>query len=63
MMRRLIEMLAGWLDSAEREAVLGDLVESGKSDGQAMRDLLGLVARSRQSLGTIQFPGSFCWVL
>ena len=45
MMGRLIEMLAGWLDSAEREAVLGDLVESGKTNGQALRDMIGLVAR------------------
>ena len=45
MMGRLIEMLAGWLDSAEREVVLGDLAEGCKSNAQTMRDLLGLVAR------------------
>lgn len=45
MMRRLIEMLAGWLDSAEREAVLGDLVESGNSEVASLCDLVGLVAR------------------
>jgi hypothetical protein len=37
------------LEPDEREVVLGDFAESGTTDGRALRDLLGLVAR-RQAL-------------
>ena len=45
MNRRVVEVLAGILEPAEREAVLGDLEETGKSGFQAAVDLLGLVVR------------------
>ena len=41
----LLEMFARALEPAEREAVLGDLAESGKSATLAAGDLIGLIAR------------------
>ena len=60
---RLIEILAGWLDSSEREAVLGDLTERGKTNGKRCAISLDSWCNGNQSPGTIQFPGSSCWVL
>src|SRR5215472_12126234 len=37
--------LSGFLDQAEREAVLGDLTEYGESGGRAITNVLGLVVR------------------
>ncbi len=47
---RLLSVLARALEPAERDAVLGDLAESGGSIGAAMRDLLGLIIRRQVGL-------------
>jgi len=44
-MKRSLELLAGLLHPADREAVLGDLVESGVSQLNAHLDVAGLVVR------------------
>jgi hypothetical protein len=45
-----IDIASRLLDSDEREAVCGDLVESGARGSQALADLLGLVARRQAAL-------------
>ncbi len=50
----LINLLARMLDAKEREAVLGDLAESGEPGGRALIGLLGLVVR-RQLAGLMQW--------
>jgi hypothetical protein len=40
-----VEMLARLLEPTEREAVLGDLAETGETGARAIRDLAGLVIR------------------
>lgn len=45
MIARAIELLALTLAPAEREAVLGDLHESGQSSARSLRDVIGLVLR------------------
>jgi len=42
---RLVDILSGMLDADERQAVRGDLAESGDCAGRALRDVLGLIAR------------------
>jgi cytochrome c biogenesis protein CcmG/thiol:disulfide interchange protein DsbE len=42
---RLVEVAARALDGDERDAVRGDLAESGSTAGEALREVLGLVAR------------------
>jgi hypothetical protein len=42
------------LEPAEREAVSGDLAESGETGAQALHDVLGLVVRRQQQLWTHQ---------
>jgi hypothetical protein len=42
---RVVLWLSGFLGHAEREAVLGDLSESGESGGKAVANVLGLVVR------------------
>jgi len=42
--------LSGFLGEAEREAVLGDLIESAESGGRAIANVLGLVVRRRMAL-------------
>jgi hypothetical protein len=49
---RLIEALSRMLDADERQAVRGDLAESGVSVGAAVRDLLGLIVRRQVGLWT-----------
>ena len=44
-MNRVVEWLAHWLASDERDAVLGDLTEAGTMNAQAVPALLGLIAR------------------
>jgi len=46
----LISVLARALEPAERDVVLGDLVESGEGVGAATRDLLGLIVRRQVGL-------------
>jgi hypothetical protein len=46
----LVGMLAGALEPAEREAVLGDLAETNERSTQVLRDLAGLVARRQLAL-------------
>lgn len=41
----LVNHLSRFLDPAERDAVRGDLAESGVSGGRALREIFGLVAR------------------
>ena len=53
---RVIELAAHGLDSAERDAVLGDVVECGAGFGAALRDLLGLVVRRQGGLWTAWQP-------
>jgi hypothetical protein len=45
-----LELLAGMLEPDERNAVLGDLAESGESGIRALYELLGLIARRQVSL-------------
>src|SRR5262249_43945824 len=46
---RLVDVVSRLLEPDEREAVCGDLTESGASGGQALVELLGLVARRQAS--------------
>jgi hypothetical protein len=48
----LVDILSRALDANEREAVCGDLAESGKSVGAAMRDVLDLVLHRQIGLWT-----------
>ena len=48
--RSLAEWAARLLDRDERDAVLGDLSESGESSGRALLDILGLVIRRHAAL-------------
>jgi hypothetical protein len=48
----LVNSLAQMLESGEREAVCGDLAESGESGGQALRHVVGLVFRRQVSIWT-----------
>jgi hypothetical protein len=45
-----VDLVARTLEADERDAVCGDLAESGESGGQALRDLLGLVLRRQAAL-------------
>jgi hypothetical protein len=58
-LNRIVEWLASWLDPAEKEAVLGDLTESGAGAGQAIPALLGLIARRDWQIWTALF-GLMC---
>lgn len=49
---RLVDTLSRMLDPGEREAVRGDLAESGETGSQALRDVLGLVVRRQAILWT-----------
>jgi hypothetical protein len=51
-MTRFVDLLSRVLEPAEREAVCGDFEESGESEAQALRDLLGLIARRQAALWT-----------
>jgi len=46
----LVNVLSQTLEPGERDAVCGDIAESGESGGQALRDLLGLVVRRQAGL-------------
>jgi cytochrome c biogenesis protein CcmG/thiol:disulfide interchange protein DsbE len=46
----LVDRLSGMLEPDEREAVCGDLAESGESGGRALRNVLGLVVRRQAAL-------------
>ncbi len=48
----LVHKLSRLLQPDERDAVLGDFVESGLTGGKALRDLLGLIARQQAALWT-----------
>ena len=47
---RIVLRLSGFLDQAEREAVLGDLTEQGESGGRAIANVLGLVVRRKTAV-------------
>jgi len=49
----MIRLAARLLAADERDAVLGDLAESGESDVHALRGVLGLVVRRHLSLGLL----------
>jgi hypothetical protein len=49
---RLIDILSQMLDADERQAVRGDLAESGEGIGRALRDVLGLIVRRQIGLWT-----------
>ncbi|HUD65388.1 MAG TPA: hypothetical protein VMQ17_12445 [Candidatus Sulfotelmatobacter sp.] len=49
---RLVDILSRMLDADERQAVRGDLAESGESIGMALRDVLGLIVRRQIGLWT-----------
>ena len=49
---RLAAMLSRILDSSERTAVMGDLIESGEDGSQALRDVSGLAIRRQLALWT-----------
>jgi hypothetical protein len=46
----LVDVTSQMLEPAEREVVRGDFAESGESANQALRDLVGLIARRQASL-------------
>jgi hypothetical protein len=46
----LLELVAKTLEPGEREAVLGDLAESGVAGAQALREVLGLALRRQAAL-------------
>ena len=46
----LVDRLSQTLDPDERDIVQGDFAESGATAGQALRDLLGLIARRQAAL-------------
>jgi hypothetical protein len=46
----LVDTLSRLLEPGERDAVRGDLAESGETAGQALRDVFGLVARRQAVL-------------
>ena len=52
----LLGVLAHALEPAERDVVLGDMVEAGQGIGTAMRDLLGLIVRRQVGLWTVWRP-------
>jgi hypothetical protein len=47
LLRRMADATSLMLDSAECDAVCGDLTESGESGSQALREVLSLVVRWR----------------
>ena len=47
LLRRMVDTASLMLDSAERDAVCGDLAESRESGSQVLREVLGLVVRRR----------------
>ncbi len=47
LLRRMADRVSLMLDSAERDAVCGDLAESRESGSQMLREVLGLVVRRR----------------
>jgi hypothetical protein len=47
---RLVDIVSRMLEPGERNAVRGDLAESGESGGQALRGVLGLVVRRQAGL-------------
>jgi hypothetical protein len=47
---QLVEILSLMLHPDERQVVRGDLVESGATGNQALRDVLGLVVRRQATL-------------
>ena len=53
-MRRIswwsVDLFSRLLEADERDAVRGDLTESGASGGRALRDVLGLVVRRQAAL-------------
>ena len=49
----LVDAVTDLLDPTERGVVLGDLAESGEPAGEALRDVLGLVAR-RQMMAFVE---------
>jgi hypothetical protein len=49
-MNTLVGLASQLLDPNDREPVLGDLAEAGKTGWQALRDLLGLVLRRQAAL-------------
>lgn len=49
---RLLDILSGMLDADERQAVRGDLAESGESIVRAIGDVLGLIVRRQIGLWT-----------
>ena len=46
----LVDISSRLLESAEREAVCGDLAESGVTGSRALGDILGLVVRRQAAL-------------
>ncbi len=49
-MNRFVDILSRALENHERDAVQGDLAESGASSGQALLDVMGLVVRRQAEL-------------
>jgi hypothetical protein len=50
--RRAVDVVSRLLPTGEREAVCGDIAESGESGGEALRDILGVVLRKQAVLWT-----------
>ncbi|HEY3740229.1 MAG TPA: hypothetical protein VGL53_10310 [Bryobacteraceae bacterium] len=56
MIARLIQLFASTLDRQEREAILGDLAESGGTGMQALRDVVGLWLRRQLAAWKVPAP-------
>ena len=54
--RWLLRVLARGLEPAERDVVLGDVMESGEGAVAAMRDVLGLIVRRQVGLWKVWQP-------
>ena len=55
-MNRFVTFASRALDPGEREAVIGDLIESGEPDSRAFANVLGLVIRRQLQLWTTWKP-------
>jgi len=57
----VVDIVSRLLEPDEREAVRGDLTESGARGGQALRDVLGLVVRRQAALWSDWRPWLTGW--
>ena len=56
-----VDIVSGMLDPTEREAVRGDLIESGETGNQALLGVLGLLCRRQAALWSDWRPWLVLW--